>query len=85
MYHNGPTSYPFPCTICPKRFRTNFRLQHHTNRHNKIYGFICPICGAGKSTKRELKAHINYHTRETTWPCKLCPSIFNSFSMFTFL
>lgn len=74
MIHTN--EYPFVCDICPRKYRTQDRLNLHKMRHKGIKNHECPICGLKKTTGHELNVHMNVHTRAKKFPCNLCNACF---------
>ncbi|XP_022109524.1 zinc finger protein 420-like [Acanthaster planci] len=55
---------PFPCPICPKRFKQKSHLNEHVRRHTQDRRFPCLVCSKRFFTAREMRMHNqNIHLR----------------------
>lgn len=79
MYkHRDPSTFPYVCDMCPKRFSNKHTFQLHVMRHKNIRNFSCPLCETRTVTKAELDVHLQYHNKDPTFVCDLCPKKFTT-------
>jgi len=48
---------PFPCSLCPKKFKEKNKLKEHTKRHQNDKKYQCHICLKKFVTKAEASRH----------------------------
>lgn len=75
----------YRCSECPKSFRMQCLLDHHTATHSNVRAFVCELCGIRLKTKIGVKSHIaSVHENKKqkkyrrSIRCTLCEDIFNT-------
>lgn len=66
-----------PCTLCPKRFPSQKRLNHHVrNIHLQEKNHKCSYCDKAFFASFKLKIHEQMHTGDMDYKCPYCPKQF---------
>ncbi|KAJ3351570.1 hypothetical protein HDU83_008834 [Entophlyctis luteolus] len=60
---------PFPCPICPTRYRTLPELRSHSLVHSTARPHACDVCQATFKRVAELRLHAMTHTGERPHAC----------------
>ncbi|GAB0086669.1 hypothetical protein DMENIID0001_007700 [Sergentomyia squamirostris] len=73
----------FPCTHCPKVFKSYLKIyQHHKANHKDhpypISPFQCEICGDFSLRMYTLKRHMQIHTDYAPFSCNICQRKFRA-------
>lgn len=63
LYRHRQTHFEknFACTLCDKRFSSNYQLNIHVQRHKKHKPHKCPHCEKSFYNSSDLKVHVNHH------------------------
>lgn len=63
LYRHRQTHFEknFACTLCDKRFSSNYQLNIHVQRHKKQKQQKCPHCDKSFYNASDLKAHVSLH------------------------
>ncbi|XP_065087253.1 chorion transcription factor Cf2 isoform X2 [Ochlerotatus camptorhynchus] len=63
LYRHRQTHFEknFACTLCDKRFSSNYQLNIHVQRHRKQKPHKCPHCDKSFYSASDLKVHVNQH------------------------
>lgn len=80
--HRDPSTYPYACDMCPKRFVSKYSFETHKKRHRNIRNFQCTECPQRTYTRAELSVHMEYHNKELNVQCEKCPNKFTSKSKY---
>ena len=74
------TNKAFPCETCPKTFRSNRELSHHTKRiHECSFSYMCDQCSKPFVDSYDLKRHIaNIHATIKRFTCGICSKGFGT-------
>lgn len=73
---------PYPCVVCPKKFRTKsdyaiHKLYVHDLEGRKLFG--CGSCGLSFMTQTQRERHEKcVHLRQNATTCKICHKSFSS-------
>lgn len=73
---------PYPCVVCPKKFRTksnyaNHKLYVHDLEGRKLFG--CGSCGLSFMTQTQRERHEKcVHLRQNATTCEICHKSFSS-------
>lgn len=73
--HQPPTQ-SFPCTLCPKRFRSKGNLIKHQNKHTNEKSYKCDICPAVYKYPEQLSKHKTEHEHGRRYVCGECQKTF---------
>lgn len=63
---------PFTCSVCKKRFKGYWYLQHHLKTHSGIKAFSCEVCEKKFVSSSHLRRHMNSHSGFKPFVCELC-------------
>lgn len=72
-FHKGR---PYGCELCEKRFKRNFDLTVHKERHLDINEVTCEVCQKKFKTKFSLVNHFKVHSNTGRFPCNTCNKVF---------
>lgn len=74
------TDRPYPCNMCPKRFKERHHLIYHIRTHSGHRPYKCPICGKGFTQSSSLNTHKRTHWKDIN--CQKCGKVFRKQSQF---
>lgn len=66
----------YPCSQCPKMWRTLGELRNHEATHSTSRPYICEICGQAYKHKQALDIHIGMHNGVNPFCCQYCNKAF---------
>lgn len=63
----------FDCTLCPKKFYINSKLERHVKSvHNRERNFACGLCEQKCFSKADVEKHRIMHIGAKVFECKVC-------------
>lgn len=65
---------PYPCNMCPKRFKERHHLIYHIRTHSGHRPYKCPICGKAFTQSSSLNTHKRTHWKDIN--CLKCGKVF---------
>ena len=68
------SSRPYPCALCPKRFKERHHLIYHMRTHSGHRPYICNICGKRFTQSSSLNTHKKIHFKDLH--CQVCSRVF---------
>lgn len=73
------TERPYPCNLCPKRFKERHHLVYHLRTHSGHRPYVCTICSKSFTQSSSLNTHKKLHLKDIS--CELCGQIFRKISL----
>lgn len=73
------TERPYPCSLCPKRFKERHHLVYHLRTHSGHRPYVCTICGKGFTQSSSLNTHRKLHLKDIS--CDYCGQVFRKISL----
>lgn len=71
---------PYPCNMCPKRFKERHHLIYHIRTHSGHRPYKCPICGKAFTQSSSLNTHKRTHWKDIN--CQKCGKVFRKQAQF---
>ncbi|XP_052786956.1 gastrula zinc finger protein xFG20-1-like [Mya arenaria] len=68
------TARPYPCALCPKRFKERHHLIYHMRTHSGQRPYACNICGKCFTQSSSLNTHKKTHFKDLH--CGKCSQVF---------
>jgi len=65
---------PYPCNMCPKRFKERHHLIYHIRTHSGHRPYKCPICSKAFTQSSSLNTHKRTHWKDIN--CQKCSRVF---------
>lgn len=73
------TDRPYPCSLCPKRFKERHHLVYHLRTHSGHRPYVCTICGKSFTQSSSLNTHKKLHLKDIS--CDFCGQVFRKISL----
>ena len=73
------TDRPYPCNLCPKRFKERHHLVYHLRTHSGHRPYVCSICNKGFTQSSSLNTHKKLHLKDMS--CEFCGLVFRKISL----
>ncbi|XP_053387472.1 neurotrophin receptor-interacting factor homolog [Mercenaria mercenaria] len=73
------TDRPYPCNLCPKRFKERHHLVYHLRTHSGHRPYVCSICNKGFTQSSSLNTHKKLHLKDMS--CEFCGQVFRKISL----
>ncbi|KAL4216773.1 hypothetical protein ACF0H5_024496 [Mactra antiquata] len=70
---------PYPCNLCPKRFKERHHLVYHLRTHSGHRPYVCSICKKGFTQSSSLNTHKKLHLKDMS--CDFCGKVFRKISL----
>lgn len=70
--YNTDEPKPYPCTLCPKQYDTEFYLNRHMKSHKNAREYVCSKCGQAFNHHHHLVGHMVRHNGPKSFKCNIC-------------
>lgn len=76
--HSKANMKVFPCSLCPKTFKSKQNLIDHETCHLGLKYYKCEVCGKSFTTKTHLDYHLRAHSQIDQFSCNVCNKLFKT-------
>lgn len=70
---------PYPCNLCPKRFKERHHLVYHIRTHSGHRPYVCNVCNKRFTQSSSLNTHKKLHMKDMS--CYGCGQVFRKLSL----
>lgn len=70
---------PYPCNLCPKRFKERHHLVYHLRTHSGHRPYVCNVCEKSFTQSSSLNTHKKLHLKDMS--CDYCGKVFRKISL----